>query len=489
MKRATLTATLTTILTVGAWTAAALPTVATEGFGPCDDEQLGPRAECGTVTVPERPDRPDGRTIDLRVVVLRADQPGDRAPVFLLAGGPGQAGSDLAGLALGPFAPVLESRDFVLVDQRGTGASNGMLCHTDSAERPQTAFDGLFDPDHMKACLEEISERADVRYYSTPYVVEDLELVRKRLGYDRVILWGGSGGTRTALVWMREHPGSVAAAAIDGITPTSFRAPSGMARAAQDALDRVFADCAAQESCAAAYPKLEADFAKLLWLFESGPVATHVTREDGTEVPVKMSRGDLGYAVRGLLYNARRAATLPGLIHHAATTGDVSAFAQTLWMRDINLRPVVSMGVHFAVYCSEDMPFIDPEEAAELNEGTFLGDYLMEQYGAICDFWPAEPVPAAYLEPTRADVPTLIFSGWYDPSTPASLGEEVARHLPNSRHVVVRNEAHGSGFGCGRELEIEFLKKGSLEGLGAACEDVGPLEFEVEDPAPADDQP
>jgi len=44
-------------------------------------------------------------------------------------------------------------------------------------------------------------------------------------------------------------------------------------------------------------------------------------------------------------------------------------------------------------------------------------------------------------------VPTLIFSGAYDPSTPASLGAEVARHLGRSRHVIVRNESHGSEFG------------------------------------------
>jgi hypothetical protein len=60
------------------------------------------------------------------------------------------------------------------------------------------------------------------------------------------------------------------------------------------------------------------------------------------------------------------------------------------------------------------------------------------------------------------------------------MGDYVDRHLPNSRHVVVRNEAHGSGFGCGRPAQVQFMKSGSLEGLGPICEDVGPVEFEVE---------
>ena len=35
---------------------------------------------------------------------------------------------------------------------------------------------------------------------------DDLDQVRHELGYETVLLAGGSGGTRTALVWMRRHP-------------------------------------------------------------------------------------------------------------------------------------------------------------------------------------------------------------------------------------------------------------------------------------------
>lgn len=458
------------------------PTGAVSGqeLEPCASEQLGDRARCGILSVLEDRSRPEGRRIDLNVIVLKATQPGELAPVFLLAGGPGQGATDLAGLALGPFAPVLESRDFVLVDQRGTGKSNPLHCPNGSAENPQAAFGGLFDPELMAACLERLSEQADVRRYATPQVIEDLEEVRAWLGYDQVMLWGGSGGTRTALVWMRRHPERIAGAVLDGVTPTSFRSPSGMARGAHDALEQVFEDCAAQESCNTAFPELDKDFRKVLWLFEGGPVKTHITREDGTEVPVTMNRGDFAYALRARLYQSRRIKELPVLIHRAAASGDVSPFAQGLWQRDVALRPVVAMGVHFGVYCTEDMPFIDPANVAELTDGTFLGTYLMTQYGDVCEFWSADPVERDYLNPTTSDVPTLIYSGYYDPTTPARFGDEVDRHLPSSRHVVARNEAHGAGFGCGREAQIAFLKSGSLEGLGPICEDAGPIEFEVE---------
>ena len=454
--------------------------MATAELVPCDDQNLGERARCGTVSVLEDRSRPEGRRIDLNVVVLGAERPAGLEPVFMLAGGPGQGATDLAGLALRPFASVNETRDFVLVDQRGTGDSNPLLCLNDSAARPQEAFGGLFKPDAMAACLEDFASRADPALYSTPHVIVDLEEVREQLGYERVVLWGGSGGTRTALVWMREHPDRIAAALIDGIVPTDFRAPSGMARAAHRSLERVVDDCAAQESCAEAFPDVEADFRRVLWLFEGGPVKTRIEREDGSEVAVEMTRGDFAYAMRGMLYQSRRIAQLPKVLHEAAASGDMSPFAQALWARDVALRPVVAMGVHFGVYCAEDLPFIESDRVAELTDGTFFGRYLIEQYGAVCDLWGIEPLDRDFLAPTKVDVPTLIYSGYYDPSTPPELGESVAHHLPNSRHVVVRNESHGSQFGCGRQAAIDFLTHASLEGLGPICEDVGPVEFVVE---------
>jgi pimeloyl-ACP methyl ester carboxylesterase len=448
-------------------------------LAPCGNEQLGPRAECGVVTVLEDRDEPDGRTIDLNLMVLRAAKPSGGAPLFVLAGGPGQGATDLAGLALGPLAPVNEERDIVLVDQRGTGSSNKLDCPVDAADDPSAVFGVLFDPVQLHSCLGKLTGHADPGLYGSLEIVADLEEVRERLGYGKAVLWGASGGTRTALVWMKEHPNSVEAVAIDGVTPTWFRSPTAFAPGAQAALERVFEDCAAQASCAAAYPDLVDEFGQLVAMFDDGPVTTFVTRDGGERVPVEMHLGDFGYSVRGILYSSRSITQLPRLIHQAASARDLSEFAQRYWQRQVGLRPFVAMGVHFGVICSEDMPFIEASEVPEQTEGTFLGTYLLEQYGAICAFWPGGELPDDYLQPVTADIPTLLVSGYYDPSTPAWLADEVAEHLPRSRHVVVRNEAHGAEFGCARSAMVDFLRSGSLEGLGPVCEDVGPIEFAV----------
>ena len=446
----------------------------------CENEQLGPDVKCGQFTVLENRAEKNGRKIDLNLMVLEATKPTKKGALFMFAGGPGQGATDLAGLVLGPLAPVREVRDVVLVDQRGTGGSNRIGCPRDARTDPQVAFGAMFVPERIADCLAEAVQHADVRYYTTDHVVEDIDEIRDWLGYDKILLWGGSGGTRTALVYMREFPNRVEGALLDAVAPTDARMPSGFARAAQNSLERVILDCRNQSDCGAAYPDLAAKFDALVARFADGPVETTVTRDDGTKVEVHMHAGDFAYAVRGMLYRSRSIATLPGSIHKASTTGDISDFAQAHWRREVGTRPIVAMGVHLAVYCSEDVPFIQTRELERLSEGTFLGSYLVDQYSAACERWKRGDVTSEYLEPVKSKAPVLLFSGYYDPSTPASYADEVARHLPNSRRVVVRNESHGSEFGCGRELAIAFLRNGTLEGLGTACEDVGPVEFEVQ---------
>lgn len=450
-------------------------------FTPCAEYGPDDRAECTSITVLEDRARPDGRTIELHVVVLRAETPRPgRAPVFFLAGGPGQGATDLAGIVLGPYAAVRGDRDVVLVDQRGTGGSNLLDCRSNADEDPGAAFGGLYDPERVAECREMALTHADPRFYGTSHVVADLDEVREALGYASVVLWGGSGGTRTALVWLREHPERVEAVALDGVAPTDFRAPSGYARGCQDALDHVFEDCEVQTSCNEAYPDLRADFERLLRRFDDGPVRTFVTRED-TRVDVEMHRGDFAYAVRGILYRSALIRELPKMIHEAAASNDLSAFAQLHWERAVGLAPFVAMGVHWSVFGTEDVPFIDSTRVAELTEGTFVGRYLIDQYTAACKAWGGRgTLPAGFHDPVRSEAPVLLLSGYYDPSTPPHVAEKVARHLPNSRHIVVRNEGHGAGFSCARQVVTDFLIHASLEGLGPACEDVGAIEFTVD---------
>jgi pimeloyl-ACP methyl ester carboxylesterase len=97
-----------------------------------------------------------------------------------------------------------------------------------------------------------------------------------------------------------------------------------------------------------------------------------------------------------------------------------------------------------AITSAEDVPITQPEEVVRASERTFLQDYYFRQLERAAEIIPRGKVSAEYREPVKSDIPTLLISGFIDPATPPRGAEEVARHLKNSRHVVVRYGSHAS---------------------------------------------
>ena len=93
----------------------------------------------------------------------------------------------------------------------------------------------------LKKCM--AGYDADLRLYTTPIAMDDLDDVRAYLGYDTINIYGGSYGTRAALVYLRQHGDRVRTAVLDGVAPTNMRLPLFFPRDVQRAFDRLIADC------------------------------------------------------------------------------------------------------------------------------------------------------------------------------------------------------------------------------------------------------
>lgn len=81
-----------------------------------------PGQDCGFVAVPENPDQPGGPEIKLAFHRLPANSADPKAPMLMLAGGPGDTFIKPETLRLFGDAflgPMLADRDVVLLDQRG----------------------------------------------------------------------------------------------------------------------------------------------------------------------------------------------------------------------------------------------------------------------------------------------------------------------------------------------------------------------------------
>jgi pimeloyl-ACP methyl ester carboxylesterase len=438
-------------------------------LAPCTAGQEQP-AECGRISVLENRALPTGRRIDIHFIVVRSTTPGVKQAVFMFAGGPGAGSTTMVGAVRGWAKSLLAEQDVVFVDQRGTGQSNPLYCGPHAIDHPASAFGHVFDPAWLNACRADLETKADLTQYTTDAATEDVEAIRARLGYERVALYGQSYGTRMAQAYVRRHPDRVSAVVLDGVVPFDQVVPLTYARSAQQAMDRVLAACASDSACHAAHPHTANDVAAVLRLFAQGSVPVTVTTLAGKQVTARMSLGDFGYAVRGILYAGGGAITdLTDLFARAAARHDVSEFAQRYWERQAAMEGGVAFGMHLSVFCAEDVPFADRADIAAATDGTFLSRYLFDEYRAACAAWPRGSVASDARTPVAARVPVLLVSGAFDPVTPLAFAERVAHSLPLSRLIVAPDGGHGCATGCPLAAVLHVLAHHTFDGLPATC--------------------
>jgi len=435
----------------------------------CGPEEGPTDAYCGVYEVFEDREASSGRTIPLKIVVLPAFSNNPASdPVFFLAGGPGEAAAEVAEALGGIWSRVRRSRDIVLVNQRGTGKENPLDCDTSNDEDSQIdVFDSTRFVDKMRVCLEAYD--ADPTQYLTSIAMDDLDEIRSWLGYGQINVYGGSYGTRAALVYLRRHPDTVRTVVLDGVAPPDMALSLYTARDGQRALDKLFADCAADAGCHERFGDLDTKLRNLIErLDRDKPVIETRHPRTGEPFTVRLTPAAIQLPLFGALYAPGDGMIIPLLIDEASN-GNFAPFLAVA-MQDSPGSEVFSQGMFYSVVCAEDSPRVDVADTDAAVEGTFLGRTFFETRMKPCEFWPRADVEPKYYEPVESDAPTLILSGDLDPITPPSWGESVAGSLPNSRHLIAPSVGHGvMPVGCGMRLIEEFIESADAQSLDASC--------------------
>ena len=432
------------------------------------------KARCGTFEVFEDREHKAGRKIALKIVVYSAtgtDQAPD--PLFYIPGGPGSAATEDAPYVAQQMAKIREHRDLVFVDQRGTGGSNPLNCNFFNPKDLQSYLGDYFPLPDVRKCREELEPKANLKLYTTEIAVDDLEDVRRALGYEKINIIGGSYGTRVAQVFLKRHPHGVRAIILHGVSPTNQLMPRDFPQHTERALYGVIAECAADKDCHEAFPNLEGDAKTVLAKLLHGPVDVEVKRGNSNEtVRISLSRDLVAEAIRYMLYQAGAARQIPLFIHVAAQ-GNFVPLAKAAINYRAQIVATGSNGMYLSVTCAEDLPLIKAGEGERNAANTFLGDYRLRQQRAACALWPRGKIPADYTQPTVSDVPVLILTGQWDPVTPPIYGDIAAKNLSHSLHVIVPHGGHGfgglNGIDCIDNLITSFIEKGSTVGLDTSC--------------------
>jgi pimeloyl-ACP methyl ester carboxylesterase len=432
-------------------------------------------AQCATLKVAENPAQPKGRQIELALAWIPAKGEAEADPVFMIAGGPGQSALESYPSLHPVFNDVIKKRNIILVDQRGTGKSNPLICKDAAGKSAVGENEAIAKLDLGKArlfaknCAEELSKRADTRFYSTGFAIGDLDLVRAKIGADKINIYGVSYGTRVAQQYAMHYPQHTRTVVLDGVVPNSLILGAEHAINLEAALNLYFARCTADKICRERFgnPREKLDTLRTQ-LLKAPMTVNYNDPMSGEAKQDKLDIGSMATVARMYAYSPLTASMLPLLLTQASQGNAGPLLAQAQMMNQ-SLGDAIMHGMQLSVICGEDAAELKADPA---SENTIIGNSMIGFLKAQCEVWPYSKRAADFREPLKGNVPVLLLSGEFDPVTPPRYGAAVAKYLPNSRHIIVKGQGHNVlPVGCVPKIFARFIDSADAKNLDAKCLD------------------
>jgi pimeloyl-ACP methyl ester carboxylesterase len=482
-------AALASLLAVGALGGtAATAAAAAPSFSACPG---APTFACTTVPVPlARGAAAVPGTIPLAIERQQAGAVPSRTAVLALAGGPGQAANPLADQLAKAIAPALGTRDLVVYDQRGTGRSDPLSCKALDYSTALAAATANTVGRFFEQCAEQLGAARGA--FTTQESVQDIDAIREALGYEKLVLYGTSYGTKVALEYAERYPQHVEALVLDSVvTPEG---PETFKLATFQALGPMLGELCSSGACAHITANPLGDIARLNASLRRHPLTGYVY--DGAGHRHADTLGEAG--LLGILEagdeNPALRALLPAAVQ-SALRGEPDPLLR-LDLLSEGLIPNVPIGPRNSrseqEASEEDNNALFPATTCEeqrfpWQRAASPAARRVEALAALralpsSDFYPFQPAtawqdssiveclnwPNAAPAPPAAgalpDVPALILSGAQDLRTPTANARAVAAKIPDAQLLVVPYTGHsviGSDFGDCADLAVRAFFAGA----------------------------
>jgi pimeloyl-ACP methyl ester carboxylesterase len=443
-------------------------------FHPCGD--AAPGARCGYVRVPLDRLAPAGAKIRIGFELYRRRdraQP-SRGTMVDVEGGPGYATTDSRDYFLGLSRPLMDRRDLLLVDGRGTGLSGALDCP--ALHRSVTHY-----VRRAGRCARQLGPRVD--RYNTRASVDDLADVLDALAIPTIDFYGDSYGSYFGQAFAVNHPGRLRSLVLDGTYPLPGTDPAfgDLAEATWRALRLA---CARRPTCAARGEDPLTVLGRVVRRIRAHPVRGIGTDAEGGRIRVRLDTDALvTIAQSGYGNVAIYRDLLPAL--RAFENGDrapmLRLVAETRLVPEASDPRSFSEALYLAVTCHDYPQMWDPAASPAMRRqqlaaaraalpparfAPFTGTEwtsLPYEGATACLRWPgprrAEP-PVPPQAPYPA-VPTLVVNGDLDNITASSGALVVASRFPDSTFVETHNTIHVSALGdrerCAAPIVRRFI--------------------------------
>jgi pimeloyl-ACP methyl ester carboxylesterase len=407
---------------------------------------------CAHLTVPLDPSGATPGTISLAIRRHRAAVGEAHTAIVALAGGPGQAAIPFAEDFAETLGPIASTRDLIVFDQRGTGLSDPLKCkalaHIGAATVPARA---------VASCASQLGPSRS--FYTTADSVADIEAIRQAGGYEKLVLYGTSYGTKVVEEYAEAHPDRVEGLILDSVVPPD--GPEALNQATFAAIPRVLRRICARRACHGVTTDPVRDLAQLLARIHRHRLRTRAISPKGKARPVTITAQELLDVLLAGDFSGALRATLVSTVRSAAL-GDLEPLGRLLEMlpgEGESESEGIDIPLYYATSCEEEQfPWnrssVPKQRAAEAIAAT--GALPSSQFAPFsgadaiglsnipeCFAWPySSPLAPRALDGPLPAVPTLILSGAEDLRTPTSGARAVAALIRGSHVLVVPLVGH-----------------------------------------------
>lgn len=408
------------------------------------------KTRCAYLIVPENRNKPEGKTIKLPFIVVESNNPQKKKdPVLFTGGGPGA--SSLGIVHSVHRRSIIQNRDFIAFEQRGTQYALPSLGGNEIGEALKTAFRNNYPKDSMilegtkRLRAKLIAQGIDLSAYNTVESAADIEDLRQALKIDSLNLFGISYSGGLMMTVLHNFPAGIRSLILDSPLPEFINIDEEEIGNFNEALNTIFRKCENDSLSRMKYGNLKEKFTRYFNSLEGKTFSvSYAEKEKAEPLSISYSRSELIGFLENTLYDFSKIKDIPDIITDMIQ-GNHEVYIRK-FLDDI-FHSSGPSGMRLSVYCSDKMAYAKDKMIQQQYQlypyMMGAGYYLNDVYMKMCDCWQVPPIAADTKTAFYSEVPVLLGAGDTDPACRPLYNDLIHHYMPNSQRLLFLNRSHG----------------------------------------------